>query len=699
MEIPKQLKQRGIYFVLIEKEGKKPFEKDWQNKKIEYDLVALNRHITFMNGNYGVRGGGEKKLVIVDFDSEELQKKIIDKLPQTFTVKTGSGLLHKYFFSDGSQSFKIFDEELNTLADIQGEGKQVVGPGSIHPNGNPYEVVDESDISFIGYSELKALMMAHDKKPKKEIAPQIPKEYEGNNFLEQLKSALTLDSVLSDYGVDISKNPTNCPLHSSKGGKCLGFNDETWHCFHCEESGNIFSAVTKFKGCNFKEALEELVKKANLEEEYEQSKKEFAAQIFTKKRQAQEFDNLLPYFYDESGLWWLWNSLDYKWERSNDVNILNMISKITGADIITSKNRTEIINAMKQEGRKKIPKPINPFWIQFKDTLVDIKTGKERKATPEYFVTNPIPWKLNEERYVETPTIDRIFEEWVGADYVKTLYEILAYCLIPSYPLARIFCFLGEGMNGKSKYLEFIRRFVGDDNCCSTELDVLMQSRFEITRLHKKLVCQMGETDFEQMSKTSILKKLTGEDLIGFEFKNKDLFHEKNYAKILIATNNLPTTSDKTVGFYRRWLIVDFPNQFSEKKDILSDIPEEEYEILGVKLLGVLKDLLDKKQFNNEGNIIDRQKKYEAKSNFLKKFIEENCWENDNEFVTKNSFKTRFLGWCKENRHRELSDYTILSEMVKMGLESGKGYIDWDEFGTLTKKQVRVWRGLKWKHT
>jgi len=187
--------------------------------------------------------------------------------------------------------------------------------------------------------------------------------------------------------------------------------------------------------------------------------------------------------------------------------------------------------------------------------------------------------------------MDRIFEEWVGKDYVKTLYEIIAYCLLPDYPINRLFCFVGSGMNGKSKFLELVRRFVGANNVCSTELDTLIASRFEITRLHKKLICQMGETNFNEMNKTSIIKKLTGGDLIGFEYKNKNPFEEKNYAKIIIATNNLPTTTDKTIGFYRRWLIIDFPNQFSEKKDILAEIPDEEYESLALKCVGILNNL------------------------------------------------------------------------------------------------------------
>jgi len=422
-----------------------------------------------------------------------------------------------------------------------------------------------------------------------------------------------------------------------------------------------------------------------------------AVKVFEKKQQVKEFGVLQPYFYDKSGLWWLWRSLECKWERVDDIDILNMISENTNEDVISSKNRTEIINALKQEGRKRMPKEVQPTWIQFKHTIVDIKTGKEFLATPEYFVTNPIPWNLHEERFVNTPVMDKIFEEWVGKDHVKTLYEIIAYCLLPDYPLNRLFCFIGSGMNGKSKYLELLQNYIGTDNACSTELDTLLGSRFEVTKLHKKLICLMGETNFNEMSKTSMLKKLTGGDLIGFEYKNKTPFNEKNYAKILIATNNLPTTTDKTVGFYRRWCIIDFPNQFSEQKNILKDIPEEEYEILGVKLLGVLKDLLTKKMFHKEGGLEERKKRYEDKSNFLQKFITEFLERDDREFVTKASFYKRFIGWCKDNGHREMSENLLSRQMKEIGVESDRDYIEWDNFGTLNKKQVRVWRGLKYK--
>jgi putative DNA primase/helicase len=232
--IPKQLQIKEINFVLLEKSGKKPFQKDWQNKTIKYDDEELLQHLN-SNGNYGVLGGGEKNLVILDFDDKKVEEEVCKLLPKTFTVQTGSGGLHKYFFSNNSKSFKIFNDDMDTLVDVQGEGKQVVGAGSIHPNGNEYNLFDDSDIAFISYSEIQAILSPYNKKIKKEEKVfEKPKNIEiEDDFIDKLKSSLSMKDVLDSFGINTSKNPTECLFHSSKGGKCLGFNRDTAHCFHC----------------------------------------------------------------------------------------------------------------------------------------------------------------------------------------------------------------------------------------------------------------------------------------------------------------------------------------------------------------------------------------------------------------------------------------------------------------------------------
>lgn len=404
-----------------------------------------------------------------------------------------------------------------------------------------------------------------------------------------------------------------------------------------------------------------------------------------------------PLYYDSTKIWWRWNTKKFMWEIIDETDILNFVREFTMANTINSKERNEIIEVLKQDARLNKPKIVKKTWVQFKDKIYDIVSGEEFIASPEWFVTNPIPWELNKEKLMDTPNMDRIFGEWVGEENIKILYEIIAYCILSDYPIHRLFCLIGEGMNGKSCFLRLLIKFIGGENVTSTELDTLLSSRFEVTRLHKKLVCIMGETNFSEMSKTSVIKKLTGQDLIGFEYKGKNPFEDLNYAKILIATNNLPTTTDKTIGFYRRWCIIDFPNRFSEKKDILNDIPNEEFECLALKSLWILKDLLENKEFYKEGTIEERTKKYEDKSNFFDKFWKENIIEDFSSYITVHDFETKLGIFCNNNKQRMLSAQGINEKMSERRIEQGRPFMEWWENDKSIKRQVRAWMGVKWR--
>jgi len=855
--------------------------------------------------------------------------------------------------------------------------------------------------------------------------------------------------ITQNYSKENYEKWKNIGFLDGKDGKCrISF--ETWERYGKENEKEI--------GVNPKENLKQKVIGG-----------------FNKKDIAQSIIDTQPCFYDTTKNWWLWDCKEFMWMLVDETDILNAVDDNAIVNTINSKEKGEIIEALKQVSRKNKPIDIKKSWIQFKDTIFDIKSGESFMASPKYFITNPIPQTLTEK--TDTPNMDRIFEEWVGKKNIQQLYEILAYSLIPDYPIHRIFCFIGSGLNGKcqkgtnkvlmsngtwkqikdvrvgdeiispqkngeskfckvknthnrfeenvydiveknrdkkilytcagnhiipiirnytkrtskddstpreskrvlseydaehiskldnsksqicsftttaikykqpdskinpyclgawlgdghfrsirvqkkdwngmkrkgkrfshngnhlhqnlgittmdfeiinefymnygddnirktikpnnkastynlsvigkfakeltilklngkgsgdkfipkecllsslkyrrellaglidtdgfiqkktgatyyttkskqlaedikqlvfsiggysrirqvtkksqngtkgnyyelslqfkeydilpmrlkrkssrnsnkkysprniaieciktkpqqvygieiegdskwyitdnwmvthnSCFLNLLRKFIGTKNCCSTELDTLISSRFEVTRLHKKLVCQMGETDFGEMRKTSLLKKLSGDDLIGFEYKGKNPFEEKNYAKIMIATNNLPATTDKTIGFYRRWMIIDFLNTFSEKKDILSEIPDEEYCCLASKCCKILKVLLEKREFTNEGSIDDRKKKYEDKSNFLEQFLKEYTDNDAVDYISKADFYKKFIGWCKENRHREMAENTVGLTMKKLGIESSRKYVDWLFDGK--GGQMRVWSCIKWK--
>jgi len=181
----------------------------------------------------------------------------------------------------------------------------------------------------------------------------------------------------------------------------------------------------------------------------------------------------------------------------------------------------------------------------------------------------------------------------------------------------------------------------------------------------------MGEVDQSDLKNTNTIKKLSGEDDMRYEFKGKGSFSEQSPTTCIISTNSLPTTPDKSLGFYRRWLIVDFPHQFSVKRDLIGQIPEEEFENLGRSVLELLKEMYETNQFENEGELNQRMERYEERSNPLVRFISRNCVETIGSRIEFRKFVNRFNDYLKSRHLRIQSPINIKKTLKEEGFEVG----------------------------
>jgi len=689
--IPKQLQNDKFRFVKINNKQKRPYEKSWQkNRNYKYNDPALLDHIN-MHNNYGIICG-HGNLLGIDCDDSKAALLVEKFLQETFTVLTGSGKKHYYYYCKNGVSRKIFKSEVkDTFVDLQFTNKLLVCPGSIHPNGNKYTVIKDLPFAEIKYIQVlecfKEYLDTGKTKPKRTGLYSV----ETDPICKEIKHRITMADLLLDEGIDASNRPTLCPWHESKGGRCFDFTDETFHCFHCGESGSLFDFYMKCNNKSFPTAKRELAEKAGIKtNKKSKGKRSFSFKQLSKETDfieiAKKFIKVQPIWYDDSKLWWLWDNRRHCWVIRDEIDIMNNINKYSRIPNVNPGLKACMLEALKMEGRLNKPKKPDSNWVQFGDAIINIRTGRKFEATPSHFFTNPIPWKIGES--IDTPTIDKLFEEWVGLNYKQTLYEIVAYCVLCDYPIHRMFCFVGTGSNGKTCFLNLICKFVGDKNVASTDLDTLLKSRFETSRLYKKLVCLIGETNLAKFEKTSIIKRLTGQDLIPTEYKNKKLFESYNYAKILIATNNLPPTVDTSSGFYRRMLVINFPNQFTEKLDVLSEIPPEEYENLAKNVISILRKLLRKREFHNEGTIEEREQKYEELSNPFDKFWEENIMEDYDSYIPKQDFKSKLDQWCRNHKRRSLDNGLISRSIKEKSIEDSR---------LSNNSRVRVWCGISWK--
>lgn len=233
-------------FIKVRAKDKRPVELNWQKfANYSFNDVDLQNWLKAGNNVGLVTGFGD--LLVVDFDDKDFQDKYEDLLPKTLTQQSGSGGHHLIYKTDNPESLKILDENKRTLADIQGEGKQIIVAPSIHPNGQAYKFVNDEPIAFLPIAQLKALFAKYLKED----------TYTGSGYSKDLKKP-NLRSVLSEYGVNTATNLTACPWHSSKGGKCFSFDDGkgVWKCFHCDKGGDVISFIEEECNTDFKGACE-----------------------------------------------------------------------------------------------------------------------------------------------------------------------------------------------------------------------------------------------------------------------------------------------------------------------------------------------------------------------------------------------------------------------------------------------------------
>lgn len=379
-----------------------------------------------------------------------------------------------------------------------------------------------------------------------------------------------------------------------------------------------------------------------------------------------------PFFYDQSGRFWVWNYKSYCYQPEDEVGLFNRLESTLALfnHTVFKKTKEIYLETMKRIGREK--KPLDPpvEWVQFRSQVYNIKTGEIFKVTSDYFFSNSIPYEIP--RDLNCSKLDQLFKEWMGDDDIN-LYEILSYCMLRDYPIHVIIVIYGSGRNGKSKFCTVLRKVLGKHNCVSCDLNKLTKNNFSTYSLYKKLVCFVPEAEHGILDSTTKLKDLTGQDEIMFEAKHKDSFTAENYAKIIIIGNSFPITTDETDGFYRRIFPLVFKNEFEEGKDILADIPNEEYAALAFKCACLLPTILSKGSFTNTKSIGDRKQVYLSISNPFPQFMEAFCNVGDEFYFRYSHLFTLYKHYLRSRKRRTVGHREFRKVLDEAGLFVERG--------------------------
>ncbi|MEK6440119.1 primase-like DNA-binding domain-containing protein [Pseudonocardia sp. T1-2H] len=157
-----------------------------------------------------------------------------------------------------------------------------------------------------------------------------------------------------------------------------------------------------------------------------------------------------------------------------------------------------------------------------------------------------------------------------------------------------------------------------------------------------------------------------------------------SYATQIASFNEIPATNDLSRGFLRRWVIVEFPNNFEGRED-----PELE-EVLRGELPGIfnlavaaLRRLMDDGNFKESSRTKDLLKQYREDSDPVEQFLNERTRVEQGSETPAKDLYTAYKFWSEKNGHAVMSN-TRFGSRVKLALgtkvdykhtNSGKVYV------------------------
>jgi P4 family phage/plasmid primase-like protien len=218
-----------------------------------------------------------------------------------------------------------------------------------------------------------------------------------------------------------------------------------------------------------------------------------------------------------------------------------------------------------------------PQGVAFRDCFVRIEGGKLKREPlgPDHRVrwTLPCGWSAELAAKIEGSEWMRYLRVTLGeacGEKGRALQEFIGACLLGLVKdHQRALMLVGSGSNGKSVFMEVIEALFPATARATIPPQELV-SEYNRADLEGKAINVVRELPEAELLDTTKLKALiTCEPIRGRKIYGHPFVFTPRCGQ-LYSANTLPTVRDRSHGFWRRWLVVSFDQEFAAAADLPS---------------------------------------------------------------------------------------------------------------------------------
>jgi len=241
------------------------------------------------------------------------------------------------------------------------------------------------------------------------------------------------------------------------------------------------------------------------------------------------------------------------------------------------------------------------YEIPVQNGILNLKTGNMKEFRPDLYFFNKLPITYDPTKKPKK-IIQFLNEITETKDDVELILEIFGFSLIKTMLLEQSFMCVGDGSNGKSQLLDLFKHFIGMKNMCSVSLQQMKHDNSGIIEMHKKMVNIAGDLNNTSLKETGLFKELSSGDPIQAKRKFKRDLIFKNYSKMIFACNELPRVYDTSKGFWRRWILINFPYEFVDQ-ETYNSLSKKEQEFKRIKEPKIIEKIVSSNELSGLLNL------------------------------------------------------------------------------------------------
>lgn len=375
--------------------------------------------------------------------------------------------------------------------------------------------------------------------------------------------------------------------------------------------------------------------------------------------------------------WYIWNGIHWRPDRGGEVlnrakDVPRGIYAEAASEPDENRRRALAAHATRSENRARIEAmpalaltservrrganefDPDPGALGVPNGTVDLRTGELREPRREDHITKCAGVAFDPA--ARSPRWDAFLDRIMAGDaeLIAFLQRVVGYLLTGLTSEQCLFLFLGSGANGKSVFLNVMQRLLGD-YARQTPAETLMvrdgrSASNDIARLQgARLVCTSEVEDGQRFAE-SLVKQLTGQDVITGRFLYAEPFEFRPQFKIAIAGNHPPIIRGDDPAAWRRIKLVPFTVTIPEDERDPELVDKLCAELPGI-LNWALEGLRDWREHGLQPPEAVRAatEEYRTDMDVLRAWIDECCALDAGAWAASRELYDSYQKWAREN--------------------------------------------------